>query len=193
MRAVEHSVVIADALPGESEQRAEQEHMQRLFAFPDSRDDRMHMRTSVTDESLRDALDAYVAADDDVKRLVDTFAEGQLMLQRDAAEAIRSNNQLRLALGRHLLDKLNHMPFLPSRLSNDTEIKRPNVDGYDEPMTSKEYAALLAISMLDGTYKNSPGDKIYIDRYGEVKNGQHRYAAQEVLGIDSITRNRERQ
>lgn len=188
--ALENTVAVSNA---EGEREAKMAHMQRLFAFPDVHDDRMHTRTATTKESLRDALDAYIATSDDIKRIVNQFADGGYMRQADVAAAIRDNDELRLELGKSLLDKLSHTQFLPSRLNNDSEIKRPNVQGYDEQMTSKEYAALLAISMLDGTYKDSPGDKIYIDRYGEVRNGQHRYAAQEVLGIGKIARNRERQ
>lgn len=168
-------------------------HLRRLFAFPDTADDRMYMRTSVTKESIKDALDAYIATDDDIKEVINNLTDGGYMRQQEVAEVLRSNDVLRFELGKHLLTKLDAMQFLPSRLNNDTEVKRPNVQGYDEPMTSKEYAVLLALSMLDGTYKDSTGDKIYIDRYRDVKNGQHRYAAQELLGIGKIARNREYQ
>ncbi len=177
----------------ESERSEEEEHLRRLFAFPDASDDRMHMRTSVTDESLKDAENAYLATNSDIKNVIHEFVAKKFRIESEVAESIRNDDGLRLALGKHLLDKLNRMHYLPSRLTNDQDIKRPNVQGYDESMTSKEYATLLAISMLDGTYKDSPGDKIYINRYGEVKNGQHRYAAQEALGIGRIAKNREHQ
>ncbi|MFZ2544767.1 MAG: hypothetical protein WAW80_02225 [Candidatus Saccharimonadales bacterium] len=174
----------------QNELSAEELHAQRLFEFPDARDDRMYIRTSVTEGSLQDALDAYMESDDDIKLIVNKFADGEHMRLSDVATTIRDNNALRLELGKYLVDKLTHMHYLPSRLSNDQDLKRPNVQGYDEPMTSKEYSALLAMAMLDGTYKDSPGDKIYFDRYKDVKNGQHRYAAQEVLGIGMIAKNR---
>lgn len=176
----------------ESERRTEEERLQKIFAFPDARDDRMRIRTSVTDDSLKDALDAYIGAEGDIKQVVNNFGDNGYMREADAASALRRNNGLRFELGKHLLEKIKQMEYLPPRINNDSEIKRPKVPGYGEVLNSREYAVLLAIAMLDGTYKDSPGDKIQIGRYGDVVHGQHRYAAQKLLGIDHIVKNRER-
>lgn len=175
------------------EKMNEEEHLKRLFAFPDKMDDRMYMRTSVTEQSLADARSAYRNTTQEIKKIFNTYSDRGYMTELEAAEALRENYLLRMELGKYLVDQLRLMEFLPSRLSNDSEIKRPNVQGYEEILSSKEYAALLAIAMLDGTYKDSKGDPIVIGtRYdgGEVTNGQHRFAAQEVLGIGNVAKNR---
>lgn len=173
------------------DKKTEEEHLKRLFVFPDTEDDRMFMRTSVTQDSLDDALDAYIAVNDSIKSIVNKYSKGgSYVSYREAAELIRNNNILRFELGTYLLDKLNHIDaayYLQERHRNDAEKKRPNVAGYDEPMTSKEYSVLLALSMLDGTYKNSPGDKIYISKLdnGRIEAGQHRYVALKLLGLEN--------
>ncbi|MBC7746562.1 hypothetical protein H7Y40_01115 [Pedobacter sp.] len=50
-------------------------------------------------------------------------------------------------------------------------------------MTSREYASLLALSMLDGTFKaaRAAHDPIFIGKSGVVELGQHRYAAHLLL------------
>lgn len=180
--------------PDDHEKNIDKEHFERLFKFPDMNDDRMYMRTSTTEQSLEDARTAYRASNKQIKDILNKYATGGYMRESVAAAAIRDNHELRMELGVHLLDTIKHMKYLPSRLNNDFEIKRPNIQGYDEDMTSKEYATLLALAMLDGTYKDSPGDKILIgSRFdgGEVTNGQHRYTAQEALGIGKYANNRE--
>lgn len=179
------------------EKEAEEEHLKRLFAFPDERDDRMFMRTSVTEDSLKDALDAYRSTDSTIKKIVNEYAiNGVSVPYEDVAKVLRSNDDLRIELGKYLLERLNQPEafyYLQSRHMNDAERKRPNIAGYDEPMTSKEYSVLLALSMLDGTFEHGynhdnpldkPSDKIYLSKYddGLVEAGQHRWVALHLLG-----------
>lgn len=171
-----------------AEKEAEEEHLKRLFAFPDESDDRMFMRTSVTQERLSDALDAYIVSagkDKTIEKIISQSNENGLISSREVAKVLRSNNELRLELGAYLLRKVDSLEHLPRRLIDESEVKRPNIQGYDEVMTSKEYAVLLAISMLDGTYKHSSGDQIIEGKYGDIEAGQHRYTALRLLDYDS--------
>lgn len=183
-----------NVLPESDVEKKEEEHLKRLFAFPDEGDDRMFMRTSVTQESLSDALDAYISTDDNIKQVVNKYAkDGHQMLNLDVAKTLRENNQLRYELGTYLLHLLSQEEaryYLQERHRSETERKRPNIAGYDEPMSSKEYSVLLALSMLDGTFKHSykdnrPVDKIYLSKYdsGRVEAGQHRWVAFHLLGL----------
>jgi hypothetical protein len=144
--------------------------------FGNDRDGRLR----VTEESLADAEDISRFSDEDIKEFL-------LMAKKDNPgedihEVLRTNNELRVKLGEFLLQKFDGMHYLPSRLYQHNQLKSPNYAGYEGKMTSREYAALLAIGMLDGTFKKSLSDPIELE-YGEAIRGQHRYAAMQVLGV----------
>lgn len=78
------------------------------------------------------------------------------------------------------------MPGIPERVVCNSQ-KRPSTRGYDvvTDLSSREYAALLALSMLDVTYKPKRTTSDPIDILaGEVMRGQHRFAAIELLGLE---------
>ena len=68
------------------------------------------------------------------------------------------------------------------------EQKNINYTGYDYPnVSSREAVALIALSMLDGTFKRTPHDPVEIDEITEsVVRGQHRWTAANILGIGNI-------
>jgi hypothetical protein len=182
------------------EKEAEEEHLKRLFAFPEVIEfragttvhDKVRKRNEFDEKSLKDALNAYIATGKDIKSIVDKYGDkGRPIMNRDVARVLRTNNELRLELGKYLLDKLNqsdaHCYLQERHRKNNSDIKKPIVLGYDEPMTSKEYSVLLALSMLDGTYIDVPSDQIETseDDDGEVIYGQHRYVAFKLLGLDN--------
>lgn len=100
-------------------------------------------------------------------------------------DALRTNADLRYELGSYYLrDKLPQLGLrLPRRVAINAQ-KRPGHNGYTHipELRSREYAAMLALSMIDGTYDQpGDGDKITLDSSGLVKFGQHRTAAQLLL------------
>lgn len=104
---------------------------------------------------------------------------------RELVRAVQSDPSLRYALAEYLVAKIHSMSEnMPARIRANSQ-KSPDHQGYRETMmTSQEYAALLAISMLDGSYKpdaSSDDDDIRKDSQGNVTIGQHRYAAQAAL------------
>ncbi len=176
------------------EEKKRQAYLRELFLLPERKGkDRfgndLDRRLKVTEESNADAAMAYRFTDHDIKDIVSQHARENydgVWREEHMAAMIYKDEALRMKLGEHLLEKLKTDKVkrrLPSRFYG-TSTKNPNYAGYQN-MTSHEYAAVLAISMLDGTFKTpGPGDPIESD-YGQIVSGQHRYAAMRLLGIDS--------
>jgi hypothetical protein len=115
---------------------------------------------------------------------------------RDAStvELMRTNADLRYELGSYLLrDKIPHMRInrshdLSERVFYAGE-KSPNHKGYNRlgKVRSDEYAVMIALSMMDGTYqKTGPADAIE-RKDGKVITGMHRAGAAAVLSRDSMS------
>jgi hypothetical protein len=93
---------------------------------------------------------------------------------------IRENLGVRVALGELFLgrlDKLAKEGVLGDRLAANKQ-KTSNIPGYSNGMTSREYAALLAMAKLDGTWDyERQTESIDMDKDGIAIRGQHRDAA----------------
>ena len=100
-------------------------------------------------------------------------------------ELLRTDASLRLAAGSYLLDKLEHH-LHPSAMPRRVRLNTPKasaVTGYEAAKDSEEYTAMLALSMLDGTFdpsRETTGDNTYSPVTDEG-TGQHRYAARQLL------------
>lgn len=104
---------------------------------------------------------------------------------RDAREDQHKRAQLATLLNTKL-QKLLDEGKLPSRIQANTR-KGPKVAGYPYDVSSRNYAVLLALSMLDGTFHgqlNPEGDEIEYDANGRAVVGQHRAAALQLLEND---------
>lgn len=99
----------------------------------------------------------------------------------DLTELVRTDPEVRLAIGKHIIEKIQrHISMMPERVVNDTE-KNPNHSGYNA-IKSRDYVALLALAMLDGSFNHVRQEKIYdFDSRGVAVLGQHRYAAKYLL------------
>lgn len=169
---------IHERRPSPEEER--QRYLKEIFAFPDpgAKDkygNTYAKRTEVNPESEEDAIYALRMSDQDIKGLIDSFlGEGRLH-EKDKPAFIRGNNELRVALGIHFLDKFKKVFTLPERVRDNlpSNMKSPNYPGYPDKMLSRDYAAVLALSMIDGTFKERPSS-------GDTS--QHRDAAEMVLG-----------
>ena len=103
---------------------------------------------------------------------------------------IRRNHQLRCQLLEFFGKKLEAIrelsPYsLPERVYYDDpgNLKHPNHPGYSDKMTSSEYAAVLALSMIDGSFDPDSEDDMESDtrKDGTPICGQHREAAWKIL------------
>ena len=142
----------------------------------------------MTDESRKDAALAYQLSDREVKAIVEKYATPERWRTEDMHELIRENNKLRVELGEYILQKLESSSIaLPDRVLRNGQ-KSINYTGYDYPnVSSHEAVALIALSMLDGTFKRTPHDPVEIDEITEsVVRGQHRWTAANILGIGNI-------
>jgi len=173
-------------------EQQERARLEKLFAFPDKRGadkygNSLAERARFTDQSEEDASFAYRFAKGD-SMIAELFSKykGDKWREEDMPSVLRDNNALRVELGSYLLAKLKTLNRLPSRFYMKDNLKNPNHPGYGDKMTSVEYATLLALSMLDGTFKSERAryDQIEMNKYGDVTVGQHRYAALAVLGLE---------
>ena len=165
------------------------ERIKKLFAFPESRGkDRfgnsLDERRRVTATSEQDAAFAYRFAPDDIRQMIRARA-GDKWQEADMPAVLRNDDVLRAQIGEYLLEKAKTDHYMPARIAGN-EQKRPSHRGYEYAnLSSQEYAALLAVSMLDGTFKSDGGRSDPIElSYGQAVRGQHRYAALQLLGLD---------
>lgn len=140
-------------------------------------------RNQVTQESVDEAARSVLMAenvDDNVRGILQHFAPGAPSKQR--SELIRTNADLRLALGEYLTIKYDTLRYLPSNVAR-RHPKSPNRAGYRElgNISSKEYVVLLALSKLDGTFISDQQDAITYSPSTPNGVGQHRYTADELL------------
>ncbi|MFA5004140.1 MAG: hypothetical protein WC498_02580 [Candidatus Saccharimonadales bacterium] len=104
-------------------------------------------------------------------------------------DAIRTDTGFRLEIGKHYLNKINILArdpdVMPERIVSNRG-KSPDKGGYPvRTMSSREYAAVLCLAMLDGTFNRDAVSSIdYIEHNakGETVTGQHRMAAHIALG-----------
>lgn len=102
--------------------------------------------------------------------------------------AIRTNPDMRLAVGKYMLDKINlfaekHPDDLPDRVRCNGE-KAPKgliAEYIKTRISSREYVALLCLAKLDGSFNGLMADDIEIGSDGNVIVGQHRVAADMIL------------
>lgn len=140
----------------------------------------------VTEQSIRDAtleLNSASAKDAILEQLLAGAGKASL---RDISAQLRTDPLLRKAVGTYLLEKTERIGYrLPPRVARNAQ-KNPGSKGYESlrglGLKSYEYTALLALSMLDGTFRAEAEDPISESaRNGTMQNGQHRTAARQVL------------
>ena len=124
--------------------------------------------------------------DDKIEAIIHEFVPAGSKVEETVA-AIRQTPELREELARYFLSKISKSPLaVPRRIAVNT-IKDPNHTGYPARMYSRDYAALLAISKLDGTYDERLSvEKGTFPEYDpetkEYVTGQHQAAADFLLG-----------
>ena len=146
-------------------------------------------RLRVTPESQKMAekrLEIAGDGDPNLKLIFDKYSTKGTNL----TDLLRNDEDFRTDVGVYLLHKLNNLAINEKTIGQqikDNSEKSPATTGYSHipELTSREYATLLAISMLDGTFKDElvQSNTIEYADDGEVLLGQHRAAANELLGL----------
>ena len=172
----------------EAERKAEagdKERTKLLFAVP------TNSQWRPSDTTIREAADRLrLARSNDLvlSAIIRRFVAQQ---SGDAVVTELYHNQaFREMLGGYLLVKLDELAKrsrnLPERVRvNDPANLKQVESGYAVTIaSSREYAAMLALAMLDGTFNEtrSSHGPIRLRSNGDVMRGQHRAAAQMLLG-----------
>lgn len=178
------------------EQRRHRERIERIFKFPEpqGRDrfgNSLDTRLEITPESEEAAAWAFrFTGDQKIKEMIRDYA-GDKWREEEMPSVVRGNDDLRTELGLYLLSKFDDFEtelHMPERVANNST-KNTSHRGYERDLTSREYAALLAVSMLDGTF--DPGrathDPIELED-GQAIRGQHRYAAALLLKLINLNK-----
>jgi hypothetical protein len=165
-----------DAIVSELQRKRDKRHMEEQ-KYP-----------TVTDESRADAvarLRDVRTADREINRILATYEGEHPGVVPDAlVDAVRTDADLRYKLGDHLynLKLTTRLHQMPDRVRDNTQ-KNPNSRGYSHlRLRSQEYATLLALAMIDGTFiDRGNSDPIVYAEGGKAIVGQHRAAAELML------------
>ncbi len=146
-------------------------------------------RLKVTAESMKMAEERLEIAgngDPNLKLIFEKYSPKGTHL----SELLRTNEDFRTDVGLYLLRKLDNLALNEMTMGQqikDNSEKSPRTTGYSHipELRSREYATLLAISMLDGTFKDElvQSDTIEYADDGEVLLGQHRAAAKKIINL----------
>ncbi len=134
-----------------------------------------------SDFQVKDVLAKYAPeVSDNLTGNLDESKVGQFV------DDIREKLDLRVELGRlfksRLKDAVKTGEF--GQRFDLNQYKNSKIPGYPSNMTSGEYATLLALSYIDGTFDNrleSQGDEVEYDHNGKIIVGQHRDLARSIL------------
>lgn len=113
------------------------------------------------------------------------YAE-KILTDEDKVRIFREDKELRLKVGSYFIQMLGDpevSKLMPYRVRHDTE-KSPNgAPGYSglEKLRSREYVALLALSMLDGIFDPNRQEESSYDPVKDDGGGQHRWAAKKLI------------
>jgi len=133
-----------------------------------------------------------IKKDSNFKTLMDKItSKFDITNQADMLKKIRENQEASSEIKDYISLKLEQNLYkMPPRIfeNSDKNYKNPNYPGYENAnnLTSREYAIILAESMINGSFnfdysKSSP---IFINSNNEVEVGQHRVAALYSLGFN---------
>ncbi len=141
-----------------------------------------------TRNAAKHTLDSLLNRDGFIKDVIGEFAARDQINPKDTlglVDYIRENVDVRMELGRAFLRRIEVLAEdgqLGDRITKKQKVS--DYPGYprDITMSSQEYSALLALSLIDGTFdnRNETNDTTY-DQNGKIIRGQHRDAAFKAL------------
>jgi hypothetical protein len=141
--------------------------------------------TEKTESHAKGELEHAIRRNGMLGDLLKGFAHSRgITANEELVKALREDLGLRVAVGKLFLDQLNiRAHYMPERIRRN-EYKNSAIPEYKNryPMTSHEYASLLALSKIDGTFDNERvREPIDVRSDGQVISGQHRWAADNLL------------
>ncbi len=126
----------------------------------------------------------YDSADPVIRRLLEEHA-GQRLSSNDVLLAFQTNQVLREESARYLLFKVSDIKNI-NRLPRRVAVNSGKSDrfGNKDISNSHEMAVSLALRVLEGSFKyNFNSEPVIRDETGEVIDGQHRAAAEFLIGL----------
>lgn len=106
-------------------------------------------------------------------------------------DLLRTNPEFRYELGSYFMDKLQaKAEDMPHRVRRNTQKTPSHLRTYQHfrdlgvSLHSREYASLLALSMLDGSFEGDGNDPFTYNAQGQLATGQHRAAAISLITTD---------
>lgn len=140
----------------------------------------------MSEQSRRDAIQTLTALRDPVLKGIIGMEDQN---PEDVVDTIFSDDTMRANIARYLMQKVTqNADMMPDRVRLNRG-KMGNHPGYPSGMSSREYASVLALSMLDGTFVSErsikdPVEFITKGNSTEINGGQHRLAALRLLDLD---------
>lgn len=144
--------------------------------------------TQVSKEDAKSALEKVEKQDPRIASLISSIAKDKKDIT--VVDLIRNDEEMRFAVATYLSDKLDrdiseNPSKYPKRIVDNGQ-KSTNANIYeDNTFTSREYTVLLALSKIDGSFNTKLEDNLsQNDQNGIQLIGQHRYAANVLLGLN---------
>lgn len=168
-----------------------QHEVDRLFTQMDA------FTTAETRRASADRIVKLSQSDENFKALIETHC-GKHSLPDEIVELIRYDAPLRLLVGEFMVSKVDNIisespERIPRKVKDNIE-KNPGSSPLKtilpDKMSGRTYAALLAVSMLDGSWndaKVAAEDRIQFDDHGVAKDGQHEAMARQLVGTGGFT------
>ena len=182
-------VILSPTATDEQRERAHQDYARRQLSEGIRGRDKVSIKGFYSSMNWLKGL-----AGTNIKSIIDEYASYGVETGfdgfKETINEIRRNHQLRCQLLEFFGKKLEAIrelsPYsLPERVYYDDpgNLKHPNHPGYSDKMTSSEYAAVLALSMIDGSFDPDSEDDMESDtrKDGTPICGQHREAAWKIL------------
>ncbi len=146
----------------------------------------------INEESKKDSiqvLERAVQVDVDLNQIIKEYTqEHNITDSGELVDAIRKNKELRLKIGKHAIQKLDtftslYLNEVPDRIKSNQTKNPDNGPWAGQNIKSRDYVALLYLSMLDGSFsREMEQDQIDYQGGNIPKTGQHRYMARMLLG-----------
>ncbi|MEO5950232.1 MAG: hypothetical protein ABIQ04_02180 [Candidatus Saccharimonadales bacterium] len=137
-----------------------------------------------------DRLKRTVMYEDGLRAILESHAHSEITAS--TVDALREDANLRYEVGVYFIDKINRLVKSDGAIKEygfgDRIIrngqKNPNARTIPVPITSREWSAALALSMIDGTFNGLHGgknDTVEYNDNNQAIQGQHRDAAYTLL------------